>query len=112
MANQRTPGQRCYEVYAKHMQKQHAMPLWRLLLPDMQDAWEAAAHAVRADVHDALTLAVQYGQIDGDHHKAWVIDQMCRALLETEEAYRQFVRDACMGDDGPDTYGWNEGIAP
>lgn len=29
----------------------------------------------------ALGIAAQYGQTDGDHHKAWVIDQMIRALL-------------------------------
>ena len=28
----------------------------------------------------AIELAVRYGGIDGDHHKAWVIDQMVRVL--------------------------------
>lgn len=28
----------------------------------------------------ALDLAVRYGQVDGDHHKAWVIDQVVRLL--------------------------------
>jgi hypothetical protein len=58
----------------------------------------------------ALELARRYGQIDGEHHKTWVIDQMCRALLGDE--YATFVKEAKAGADGPDTYDWDEGIAP
>lgn len=82
----------------------------------------------------ALEIAVRYGGIDGGHHKMWVIDQMVRALTgcpevtdqaidyrgapysftrqgESEE-YLAWVREAKAGKDGPDTYGWDEGIAP
>lgn len=31
-------------------------------------------------IKTALNLAASYGQIDGDHHKMWTIDQMVRAL--------------------------------
>lgn len=58
----------------------------------------------------AIELAVQYGGIDGAHHKAWVIDQMVRVLAGDE--YEQIVTDAKAGEDGPDTYEWDEGIAP
>ena len=58
----------------------------------------------------ALECAREYGGIDGGHHKAWVIDQMCRALLG--DRYDEFVRKAKEGEDGPDTYEWDEGIAP
>ena len=58
----------------------------------------------------ALEVAQKYGGIDGDHHKAWVIDQMVRAL--TGDGYDQFVADTCAGEEGPDTYFWGEGIAP
>ena len=58
----------------------------------------------------ALDLAKSYGGIDGDHHKAWVIDQMVRAL--TGDAYEDFVADAKSGEDGPETYSWDCGIAP
>ena len=58
----------------------------------------------------ALELAIQYGQIDGDHHKAWVIDQIVRAL--TGDNYDNVIADACDGEDGPQTYDWNCGIAP
>jgi hypothetical protein len=58
----------------------------------------------------AVTLAARYGQIDGAHHKAWTIDQMCRALLGDD--YAAFVAFARDGKDGPDTYDWDAGIAP
>jgi hypothetical protein len=58
----------------------------------------------------ALEIATRWGGIDGDHHKAWVIDQMVRAL--TGESYAAFVTDARDGEDGPETYDWNEGVAP
>lgn len=58
----------------------------------------------------AIELAVRCGGIDGAHHKAWVIDQMVRILAGDE--YENVVRDAKAGEDGPDTYEWDEGIAP
>ena len=33
-----------------------------------------------ARISKAIDLAVQWGGIDGGHHKTWVIDQMVRAL--------------------------------
>jgi len=85
-------------------------------------------------IKDARHYAEQYGQTDGAHHKAWVIDQMVRALTgcpmiarggydsqgkhfsyeaqgESDE-YLAFVRDHNAGEDGPDTYEWDAGIAP
>jgi len=61
-------------------------------------------------VAEAIRLAVQYGGIDGGHHKAWVIDQMVRALAR--DKYDEVVKDAKDGEDGPDTYDWDCGIAP
>ena len=61
-------------------------------------------------IKEALMLALRYGGIDGDHHKAWVIDQMVRML--TGDSYGQWVAAAKHGEDGPETYSWNEGIAP
>ena len=59
---------------------------------------------------EAIQLAVKYGGIDGAHHKAWVIDQMVRILAG--DRYEAIVAAARSGEDGPDTYGWDEGIAP
>ena len=61
-------------------------------------------------INEAIALAVQYGSTDGSHHKMWVIDQMVRAL--TGDGYSEFVRAARAGEDGPDTYEWDEGIPP
>jgi len=58
----------------------------------------------------ALKIASEDGQVDGGHHKAWAIDQMVRVLCGDQ--YEQFIREYCAGEDGPDTYLWDEGIAP
>ncbi len=82
----------------------------------------------------ALEIAKGFGQTDGDHHKAWVIDQIVRALLDCpmvekegidwsnqlytylamgeSDNYRKFIAEARDGEDGPETYGWNVGVAP
>lgn len=61
-------------------------------------------------IGDALELIVQYGGIDGAHHKAWVLDQAVRILAGSD--YDQLIKEACNGKDGPDTYAWDTGIAP
>ena len=63
-----------------------------------------------ARIHAALSVAEQFGGIDGAHHKAWVIDQMCRVLAA--DSYDEFVADVKNGEDGPETYEWDEGNAP
>ena len=40
----------------------------------------------------------------------WVIDQMVRAL--TGDGYEAWVKLQKDGEDGPNTYDWDEGIAP
>lgn len=86
-------------------------------------------------VSHALNIARDFGQYDGAHHKTWCIDQIVRALTgcpiekqevtstsqlpsysyecqgESEE-YKKFVQEHNSGDDGPDTYYWDTGIAP
>ncbi len=61
-------------------------------------------------IRQALAVAMRYGGIDGAHHKQWVIDQMVRTL--TAHHYELWVREHNAGDDGPETYDWDEGIAP
>ena len=82
----------------------------------------------------ALEIANDFAGNDGDHHKTYCIDQMVRALTacpvvstsvpvgpdavasaETQgksDAYERWVAAHKFGDDGPETYGWDEGIAP
>lgn len=52
----------------------------------------------------------RYGGSDGEHHKQWVIDQVVRRILG--DRYPQWVINMRAGEDGPDTYEWDEGIAP
>lgn len=59
---------------------------------------------------ECLSLAVNYGQINGASHKAWVIDQIVRVL--TGKKYDTLVVKAKAGEDGPETYKWDCGIAP
>jgi len=58
----------------------------------------------------AIELAVRFGGADGADHKAWVIDQMVRILAS--DSYGKIVADARNGEDGPETYAWDVGIAP
>jgi hypothetical protein len=83
----------------------------------------------------ALCYIQSYGGIDGNHHKAWVLDQVARILHGTmvivvearwsdgsseirfktgrpSSAYLAWVASIKSGEDGPDTYEYNEGIAP
>ena len=54
----------------------------------------------------ALDVAFRYAQIDGAHHKAWVIDQMVRALLGNQ--YHAWVSGYSEGGE----YHWDTGITP
>lgn len=83
----------------------------------------------------AMYFIEAYGQIDGGHHKQWVLDQVARILKGTNvivkkatwegsiaewrirlddpsEEYLQWVIDMKDGEDGEDTYSYDEGIAP
>jgi hypothetical protein len=85
-------------------------------------------------IYKALEIAVQYGDIEGENRKTWVIDQMVRALTgcpvvkataydcwgkpytfdtqgESDE-YKVFIREHNEGENGLDTYEWNTGTAP
>jgi len=57
-----------------------------------------------------LDLLAADGQVDGQHHLRWVIDQAVRIL--TGEGYGAWITEYCDGEDGPGTYSWDEGIAP
>lgn len=63
-------------------------------------------------VKRALGVIFAYGSIDGDHHKAWVLDQVVRSLTGGGPWYDRWVRGFEKGDDGSKTYEWNKGIPP
>lgn len=82
----------------------------------------------------ALHFIESYGGIDGDHHKQWLIDQIARILngapihivearwggghaeyrisVGTCDGYTTWIKEMKAGEDGPETYTWEEGIAP
>lgn len=53
-------------------------------------------------IHRAINLLIRFGDLDGQQHKQWVLDQVLRVLMNYY-AYQKF-REAY-----PD---WDEGIAP
>ena len=72
--------------------------------PDLLDRFTERDHLAER-ICEALDIADTCGQIEGDHHRAWVIDQMVRELLDTH--YHQWLgKRAERGDD------WDVGIAP
>ena len=98
------------------------------------DALVEQRDKMRDQLKQALNIITQDGGIDGDHHKAWVLDQVVRILtncptvtknavdvnkvpysyeaLSESEEYLEFVRQYNNGEDGPNTYEYSEGIAP
>lgn len=64
-----------------------------------------------ARIESAAEVALCYGQIDGAHHKTWVIDQMLRRLLGSR--YAAAIAKYEAADDDPDEdYEWDCGCAP
>jgi len=64
----------------------------------------------KARINTALDIANRFASDDGCHHKMWVIDQMVRTL--TGPDYKEWIRIYKMGEDGPETNEWGEGVAP
>ena len=57
-----------------------------------------------------LDLIFEYGQIDGGHHKMWVIDQIVRIL--TRDKYNEWVKTYVYDEETGDVYDWDKGIKP
>ena len=68
------------------------------------------ASTPQEQIEKALAIARQSGSVDGDHHKAWVIDQMVRALIG--EGYEDWVSTTKYGEDGIENYAWSKGTSP
>lgn len=60
-------------------------------------------------IKEATDFIFEWGGVDGGHHKQWVLDQVIRIL---HDDYDGWVKEFCDGEEGPDTYEWDEGIAP
>ena len=64
----------------------------------------------RDRIEKALHTALNYKGFDGAHHKDWCIDKMIRDL--TGSKYEEFIKKYKEGNDGPETYEYDPGIAP
>lgn len=64
------------------------------------------------NIENAFNIAFEYGQVDGAHHKMWVIAQMVRALCGNEERYKEWVSRYEISENEDDRYTWDVGIAP
>ena len=69
----------------------------------------AGAMAMHDKISGALNLIMEFGSIDGAHHKQWVLDQVVRILADD---YDLWVEAHNAGEDGPETYVWSKGIEP
>lgn len=69
---------------------------------------------MKEKIEKALEIAWRYGQIDGDRHKMWVIDQMVKALCGNEKKYKDWVEayETPLTNNIYDYYEWDTGIAP
>lgn len=76
----------------------------------MEEIIENIFELGKDDAEAALRVLLDYSQIDGAHHKNWVIDQAVRHLAGPY--YEELIAAYKAGEDGPETYEWNEGIAP
>ena len=75
-------------------------------LYDEMNNWKQDTNKYKEVIDKVRNIAYEYGQIDGVHHKTWVIDQIIRELLGTE--YDNFIKE--YEEDGE--YTWDIGIAP
>lgn len=60
-------------------------------------------------IRRALDLITRYGGTDGSHHKQWLLDQIVRVLASD---YDEWIKAYCDGEDGEETYEWDDGVAP
>ena len=61
-------------------------------------------------IESALQIAWSCAQIDGEHHKMWVIDQMVRALCGITEKYVDWVKTYESPITDEEYYIWDTGI--
>jgi hypothetical protein len=76
----------------------------------MEQIYDNIFETGTGDAEKALRILIDHGMTDGAHHKQWVIDQAIRAL--SGAYYVDLITAYNHGEDGPDTYMWDEGIAP
>ena len=76
----------------------------------MEHIYDSIFETGTGDAEKALRILIDHGMADGELHKQWVIDQAIRAL--SGAYYQDLITAYNHGEDGPDTYMWDEGIPP
>lgn len=61
-------------------------------------------------IADIARVIERYGWIDGAHHKDWVLTRVLKIIYG--DYYDKWLEHFCDGEDGPDTYSWEEGCPP
>lgn len=61
-----------------------------------------------ARIEAAVAIAGDYLGCDGGHHKQWALEEILRTLLGDE--FEKWAAEWRDGEDGPDTYSWDEGV--
>lgn len=71
----------------------------------------AENHLLAPGIRGAAMVAHQYGGIDGEHHKQWVIDQMLRQILGAA-GYETWLNNYNAQSEAFDLAPWDQGVAP
>ncbi len=98
------------EIFAVHVEDDKTKKVVKLdSLKELKKLCKGVNIALRikeASIKEASDLIIRYSQIDGSHHKAWVLDQALR-ILQLDN-YEKMIKDS----DPNDEYDWDTGIAP
>lgn len=80
-----------------------------ILNPEDPSEYQAFLRSNQDTAATALMIASKYGMAKSESHKAWVIDQMVRAL--TGSQYEAFINHSCQRND-KENGEWDEGNVP
>lgn len=89
---------------AAHLEGDQSLA-WKRVLLDRRILLERVKRT-----EDAMEVIERFGGIQGDHHRCWVLDQAARFIKGPD--YDQWVVAMKAGEDGPDSYEYDVGIAP
>jgi hypothetical protein len=92
----------CQATTRWHDSERAAIHFWNTR--PLEDAKDAEIARLKERVEAAKSVLLDDGQVDGGHHKAWVIDQALRAL--TADEYHKVIGEWCEG------YMWDVGVSP
>lgn len=99
-----------FDFCQKYAYQQPSLSEKQLITQYETEVVEVIKAASVSKIDRAIEIAVRYGGTDEMHHLQWVVDQMVRILAG--DNYDKIVKEAKVGEEGPDTYKWSTGTAP